>query len=400
MTETTLVPRRIRHLASPLQTWRGLPSAAKFVLYTRVSLQSMPVFLALGYVFGLAGSEFAGQLPAWLTVLGIGYTGLLVVLAVTVCELQPNLNTRPRVAVEPVFRTGLAFTVLGLLIGLGLQTPVFAQPVQFYGIALGVLSLLVLSMTYFPWLSYRWWISLAAGAVCGVVFTAAVGAGFIFWLIPPFFTGTVVVSLWTVSLMKEVERSRELEASLRVTEERLRFAQELHDTLGQHLAAMSVKAELALALSRRGDERLENELQQLQKLTRASMSDMQEVVEGYRAINLATEVEGARSLLADAGLTLTVDGGVHDVDEPDRELAAWFVREAATNVLRHSDARHVTLRLSATAVSIRNDGAHREIGRLSGLDALRRRAENHGARLNVERDEEIFTASLNLGEKP
>lgn len=356
--------------------------------------------MTLGFVFGLTSSEFTRELPPWLLLIGIAYAGLLTGLAVAVCELHPDLNTRPRAAVEPVFWAGLVLSTVGLLIGLGLQVSVFVEPVQFYGVALGMLSLLVLCLAYFPWLPYRWWVSLAAGVGCGVVFTTVVGAGFFFWLLPPFFTATVVLSLWTVSLMKEVERSRELETSLRVTEERLRFAQELHDTLGQHLAAMSVKAELSLALARRGDDRLEEELQQLQKLTRTSMSDMREVVQGYRAINLATEVEGARSLLADAGLELTVRGDVHGVDKSDRELAAWFVREAATNVLRHSDARHVTLQLEATAVSMRNDGAHGGIGRLSGLDALRRRAEKHGARLHVEREEQIFTACLTLGEKP
>lgn len=400
MTETTSAPRRIRNLVSPLKTWRGLPNAAKFVLYTRGSLQSMPVFMTLGFIFGLTSSEFTRELPPWLLLVGVAYAGLLTGLAVAVCELHPDLNTRPRAAVEPVFWAGLVLSTVGLLIGLGLQVSVFVEPVQFYGVALGMLSLLVLCLAYFPWLPYRWWVSLAAGVGCGVVFTTVVGAGFFFWLLPPFFTATVVLSLWTVSLMKEVERSRELETSLRITEERLRFAQELHDTLGQHLAAMSVKAELSLALARRGDDRLEEELQQLQKLTRTSMSDMREVVQGYRAINLATEVEGARSLLADAGLELTVRGDVHGVDKSDRELAAWFVREAATNVLRHSEARHVTLQLEATAVSMRNDGAHGGIGRLSGLDALRRRAEKHGARLHVEREEQIFTACLTLGEKP
>lgn len=394
MTDTTSTPTGLRTLTTPRKTWRLLGGASKFVVYTRVSLQSIPIAFLIGLLFPLSTASFLTGVSSEWRVLAFGYCAIVSIFALAVLELHPDLNTRPRRAVKPIFWAGLVVAAVGLLSSLVAQVPEVPEHYRSLGVMVGFVLLLVISMCYLPWLPFRWIICLVLSVIAGVVFHAASGGSFIAWFFPLFFLGMAVVSLWTVALIKEVEQSREVEASLRVTEERLRFAQELHDTLGQHLAAMSVKAELALALSRRGDDRLEGELQDLQKLTRTSMSDMREVVEGYRAINLATEVEGARSLLIDAGISLSIEGDVLDVDKGDRELAAWFVREATTNILRHSDATAVTLYLGADTVCMRNDGVTSTIGRLSGLDALRRRAEKDGAHLLVEREGAIFTANL------
>lgn len=157
---------------------------------------------------------------------------------------------------------------------------------------------------------------------------------------------------------------------------------------------MSLKSEVALALAKRGDERLEGELRELQQLTRTSMSQMREVVQGYRTINLATEVEGAKSLLNDARITLNVHGDALDVAPAQRELAAWLVREATTNVLRHSDATTVDLHLLAGEVRMSNDGVTGTVGKLSGLSALRQRAGASHSTLLVDRTDEHFTVRL------
>lgn len=386
----------LRSLSNPRRAWKRLGGASKYVLYTRVSLQSMPVLFLLLLLFPLLTSELREEVPAW----GLGaafiYFLVVTVFAVLALELQPQLNTRPRRAVGPVFWTGGVITLGGLALSVAMQFSDLPESERTLGAIVGLFLLCTATLAYLPWLPFRWAICLLLTVGAGTVFTGTIGGSLVGWLVPVFFLATVALTVWTVDLVKEVEQSRELEASLRVTEERLRFAQELHDTLGQHLAALSVKAELALALSQRGDDRLEGELQDLQKLTRASMSDMREVVEGYRAINLATEIEGARSLLSDAGIDLTIDGDAGDVAEQYRELAAWFVREAATNVLRHADASAVQLSMTLEAVLMRNDGAHNGIGRLSGLNALRNRAENNGAHLVVDRAGTTFTATLQL----
>ena len=126
------------------------------------------------------------------------------------------------------------------------------------------------------------------------------------------------------------------------------------------------------------------------------MSEMREVVAGYRTINLATEVEGAKSLLADAHINLSVIGTTSQVSPTHRELCAWLVREATTNILRHSDATDVTLALSSKEVRIDNNGVTKEITKLSGLSALRSRAESAGMTLFVSREGDIFSVRMLL----
>lgn len=393
MSET--ISSRLENLTTPLQLWRGLGGVDKYTLYTRLSLQSIPVAVALAYVIGMAGPEpVIDQVAPWRLVLGSVYMVIMLLLALAVYEFHPDLNAGHRRPVDPIFRAGLIFTLGGLLISLLLQLPVFPEVERRAAIVVTVLTLFVLAIAYIPWLRFRWLIIIVLTVVSGVVIDQTAGFSYWWWVLLPFMVMTIRMSIWTVNVMKEVERSRELEASLRVTEERLRFAQELHDTLGQHLAAMSLKSEVALALAKRGDERLEGELRELQQLTRTSMSQMREVVQGYRTINLATEVEGAKSLLNDARITLNVHGDALDVAPAQRELAAWLVREATTNVLRHSDATTVDLHLLAGEVRMSNDGVTGTVGKLSGLSALRQRAGASHSTLLVDRTDEHFTVRL------
>ena len=393
MSET--ISSRLENLTTPLQLWRGLGGVDKYTLYTRLSLQSIPVAVALAYVIGMAGPEpVIDQVAPWRLVLGSVYMVIMLLLALAVYEFHPDLNAGHRRPVDPIFRAGLIFTLGGLLISLLLQLPVFPEVERRAAIVVTVLTLFVLAIAYIPWLRFRWLIIIVLTVVSGVVIDQTAEFSYWWWVLLPFMVMTIRMSIWTVNVMKEVERSRELEASLRVTEERLRFAQELHDTLGQHLAAMSLKSEVALALAKRGDERLEGELRELQQLTRTSMSQMREVVQGYRTINLATEVEGAKSLLNDARITLNIHGDALDVAPAQRELAAWLVREATTNVLRHSDATTVDLHLLAGEVRMSNDGVTGTVGKLSGLSALRQRAGASHSTLLVDRTDEHFTVRL------
>ena len=78
-------------------------------------------------------------------------------------------------------------------------------------------------------------------------------------------------------------------------------------------------------------------------MAREALREVREAVGGYRRPTLATEVAGARDALAGAGID--VDARIRaDSLQPDVEaVLAWAVREGATNVLRHSRARHCTI---------------------------------------------------------
>ncbi|MEU8613369.1 sensor histidine kinase, partial [Actinoplanes sp. NPDC048791] len=80
-------------------------------------------------------------------------------------------------------------------------------------------------------------------------------------------------------------------------------------------------------------------------------------------------------------------GATDAVPTRNRELFAWTIREAVTNVVRHSRAGHCAVRLAPQSVEIVDDGPGdgAPAGDGQGLVGLRRRADAAGATLTVGR---------------
>jgi signal transduction histidine kinase len=191
-----------------------------------------------------------------------------------------------------------------------------------------------------------------------------------------------------------------------VAEERLRFARDLHDVMGRNLSAIAVKSQLAAELVRRGRPEAAGELADVSRLAEDSLREVREVVRGHRSVDLAGELSGARSVLRAAGVACTVHGEDGGAALPGAAQAAlgWVVREAVTNVLRHSRATWCTITLTVTGgraeLQVRNDGvvggdlAAERPG--SGLTGLGERLASAGGGLDARRAGSDFqlTASL------
>lgn len=133
-----------------------------------------------------------------------------------------------------------------------------------------------------------------------------------------------------------------MQTQLGVAEERLRISRDLHDVFGRTLATISVKSELAAELSRRGlHERAADEMAQIRQIANTAGAEVRRVVRGERQAGWSDEIEGARALLASAGIRCVVAG--EDVPEKYAETLAWVIREGVTNVLRHSRATQVSI---------------------------------------------------------
>ena len=378
---------------NPFRMWRDLDGGAKLAVYTRLSLEAMVVFFGLYIVAVVAFTDNDANPPTWLTALDIVASLLLLVAGVAVLELRTEFTTASRREMRrevpwllpTATALGASCWVVGLLLWL-----LGSDGISDAGLPLIVVSLFIMPLAVMPWLPYHRPVTVVSAVVTAVV----LGERWWMSLFIPFLLMTTLLSAWTVNIAKQLDRARITESALQVSEERLRFAQELHDTLGQRLAAISVKTELARALAARGDDRLDAELAELQSLAHASVTEMHDVVEGYRTVNLSTEITGSRQLLESAGIDLSVEGDPTALPEPLRETAAWLVREATTNVVKHADATWVRLILTPDTVTVANDGVARDIERLSGLAGIRRRAEPSGASLVAERDGNLFTVTL------
>jgi two-component system, NarL family, sensor histidine kinase DesK len=175
-------------------------------------------------------------------------------------------------------------------------------------------------------------------------------------LVPVLLIGLAMVGFrLQLTLMRQLAQARETVAKLATNEERLRLARDMHDLTGQSLSMITLKSELAakrlakLPSSAERDAAL-TELGDIGRVSRQTLHDIREAVSGYRRPTLAIEVITARNALEAAGIALEDDAGLtlrSGTFDPDAEaVLAWCLREAVTNVIRHSRARHCRIRLA------------------------------------------------------
>ncbi|WP_206184637.1 sensor histidine kinase [Thermoactinospora rubra] len=152
-------------------------------------------------------------------------------------------------------------------------------------------------------------------------------------------------SVKTLRLVWELERARRTQARLAVAEERLRFARDLHDVMGRNLSIVALKSELAAQLVKRERPGAAEEMLEVRRIAQDSLAEVRAVVRGYRTADLDTELAGARSVLASAGIRCEVRGDGYGLPADVQRTLGWVVREGTTNVLRHSEARVCTVSL-------------------------------------------------------
>ncbi|WP_159767210.1 sensor histidine kinase [Streptomyces sp. HM190] len=241
----------------------------------------------------------------------------------------------------------------------------------------------------------------AAAAATGPLLGMQV-VGSVYIAVSTVLTGLIVYGLNRLAqLVVEVHAAQTELARLAVTQERLRFARDLHDLLGYSLSAVTLKSELACRLVPAAPERALEELKSILEISRQALSDVRTVARGYRDMSLSTEAVSAQAVLAAAGIQAEVECRL---DLPEGEVStimATVLREAITNLLRHSKAEHCRIEFRGTpsgelVLTIANDGvqkaatAFRELSDGSdgsGLGNLQFRLASIGGHLQSGLDE-------------
>jgi two-component system sensor histidine kinase DesK len=189
----------------------------------------------------------------------------------------------------------------------------------------------------------------------------------------------------------ELRAARAQVARMAVAEERKRFSRDLHDLLGHSLSAIVLKTELAQRMFAGSPERSVRELHEIERTAREALQRVRAAVAGYHQPTLAQELSAAAELLEAAGITVRVDNRVSDLPASLDALLAWTVREAVTNVFRHSRARSCTIRVGQPEGCVRlevlDDGAGSDasVSGGTGLTGLSERASAAGGKLWTER---------------
>ena len=180
-------------------------------------------------------------------------------------------------------------------------------------------------------------------------------ADFLIVLLPVLLVGLAMIGFrLQIQLTHDLAQARETVAKLAADEERLRLARDMHDLTGQSLSMITLKSELAAKRLARLPDSAERDavlgdLGDIGRVSRQTLHDIREAVSGYRRPTLAIEVITARNALEAAGIRLdddpglTLRSGAFDADA--EAVLAWCLREAVTNVIRHSGARSCQIRL-------------------------------------------------------
>lgn len=156
------------------------------------------------------------------------------------------------------------------------------------------------------------------------------------------------------------EREQQLAGELAQTREREAVAVDVHDLLGHSLTVVTLKAELASRLVDTDPAAAKDELAQIARISRTSLAEVRATVTRLRQPDLAGEIVGARRALQTAGIAASLPTDAAVAGENAR-LFSWVVREAVTNVVRHSGATRCTVELGGGpgAGRRRRDGVRR-----------------------------------------
>ncbi len=205
-------------------------------------------------------------------------------------------------------------------------------------------------------------------------------------------------SLWWWRIVVELDKHRLMAGELAVAQERLRFAADLHDIQGHHLQVIALKSELAERLLTIDVEAARGHIHDSRLIAKQALEETRSLVSGYRGTVLENELENAREVLSAAGAQceLTVDPLPENPDV--HKALAMAVREATTNILRHSNATLASITLAASAngcrLTVSNNGVSGEgTGNQTpgnGLAGLRERIVALGGCLETTIDTEFF----------
>ncbi|RDG39258.1 sensor histidine kinase [Streptomyces corynorhini] len=150
----------------------------------------------------------------------------------------------------------------------------------------------------------------------------------------------------------ELREARATVAELAADEERLRLARDLHDLLGHSLSLITLKSELAGRMLPGLPDRAAEQVADIERVSRQALKEVREAVTGYRKPTLPGELAGARTALAAAGVAAGLPADPPEAPpggplaEENEAALAWSLREAVTNVVRHSGARRRVIALT------------------------------------------------------
>lgn len=165
-----------------------------------------------------------------------------------------------------------------------------------------------------------------------------------------------------MELERQLDEANERIEELVKREERLRIARDLHDTLGHTLSLITLKSQLVGKLLMKDIERAKHEVKEIERTSRAALSQVRELVSDMRAITITEELQASSAILEAAGISFQYhdDSILEDASGVTQNIVSMCLREAVTNVVKHSQAKNCYIAIIENAgemmISIQDDG--------------------------------------------
>ncbi|KOG08615.1 sensor histidine kinase [Streptomyces viridochromogenes] len=248
-----------------------------------------------------------------------------------------------------------------------------------------------------PPLMARWTIPGASALMTVVALATPGGKSFLAGLLIPALLGGFAMTgvRELVRTTVALREARATVAQLAANEERLRLARDLHDLLGHSLSLITLKSELAGRMLPDHPDKAARQVADIEQVSRQALVDVREAVTGYRRPRLAAELAGAKVALTAAGVAAALPVAEPDltgIAEDSETALAWALREAITNVVRHSGAGRCTVELlrrqtldgPVLELSVEDNGSgEKGDGPGNGLTGLTERLEKAGGTLDA-----------------
>ncbi len=165
-----------------------------------------------------------------------------------------------------------------------------------------------------------------------------------------------------MELEKELDQANKQIEELVKREERVRIARDLHDTLGHTLSLLTLKSQLVQRLTAIDPERARLEAKEMEVTSRAALKQVRELVTDMRAATIAEELLQVQQILRAARITYQYDGDIDfsRISPFAQNIVGMCLREAATNVVKHSRAAHCSISIKLLSdkmnIVVRDDG--------------------------------------------
>ncbi|WP_100643917.1 sensor histidine kinase [Alteromonas facilis] len=253
------------------------------------------------------------------------------------------------------------------------------------------------------WLIYQWYWQQD-----GMLITAA-----LFWTFN-LFAIVIINAMLNATRTQEAlgHKNRELLATQSLlTEatkqsERTRIARDIHDLLGHHLTAMTIKLQVASRLS---EGEAKQQIDECYGLAKLLLSDVREAVSEIReksALDIRDAITTMQHSTPELKVHSHIDSDVQIDDVNQAEVIIRTIQETITNTLKHAGARRIDINLTSDGrnimLSIIDDGAssHKRSDAIhegNGLTGIRERAAQIGADVMFEQTDKGFKTVLTWG---